>query len=645
MKNRLIRFACCLLLSACAQRVYAQTLFSYGPHKVSKAEFIDAFNRNNQVVTPTAKAYRDYLDLYTRYKLKVQAAYDGKFDTLPGQLKELGDFRAQVMDRYLSDDSTLDALTKEAVIRSREDRRISHIYLPYSGNDTAAAYAQARAALDALKKGMPFATAAANFSKDPAVPVNKADIGWISVFLLPYPLESLAYETPLQQYSQLYRGSDAYHIFYVSAVRPAKGYIQLQHLLLAVPAGSAPALAAKQQSKADSLYGLLQKGADFAELAHRFSDDNSTYQTNGIMNAFQPGTYETDFEEQAFSLLHDNDVSKPFRSSRGFHIIKRLTAYPAVTGDSNSIFAAMKTSVSADPRIRIATEMSFSKAKKWTGYTSYPVAAAVLDRYIGSFETGNATDRSALPATTVLAATSGARFTAAAFGNWLAQNLAALRRSVPGYSNAALLQRFLDQSLMQEYQMHLEKYNPEFAQQLKEFRDGNLIFEVMQQAVWDKAAADEPGLRKYYEAHRQQYRWDASFSGVLFNAADSSAARSYIAVVKNDPAQWATLLLPYGQSIFADSGRFETSQLNMTLPPGAAPGTVSEPVYNPENGNYQFVLVSQLHQPGEQRSYADARGAVLNDYQQLLEDQWIARLKKKYPVVVNNKVLQSILPK
>ncbi|MFT4022381.1 MAG: peptidylprolyl isomerase [Flavihumibacter sp.] len=635
----------CLLLLCGVQALRAQTLFSYGTHKVGKAEFEEAFHRNNQDAPLTAKACRDYLDLYIRYKLKVQAAYDSGLDTLLSQQKEAADFRAQIIGGYLSDDSMLTVLASEALIRSREDRRISHIYIPYSGTDTAAACSQARTAMDALKSGKTFEEVALLFSKDPSVAVNKGDIGWISAFLLPYRLESLAYETPLQQYSGIYRGSDACHIFFVSALRPAKGTIRLQQILLAVPYGSAPEVASRQKAKADSLYALLLKGADFGELAHRFSDDVSTYQTQGIMNAFQPGTYEPAFEEAAYALPRDSAVSEPFLTSRGFHIIKRLTVYPAVTGDSASIFAAMKTKVSADPRIRIAAEMNVSKAKRLTGFTSVPVPAAVLDRYISGFEAGSLSSEKVLPDNMVLGSTNGARFTAAAFGDWLRINLEALKHADPPYTNTALLQRFLDQSLMQEYQLHLEKYNTAFARQFKAFTDGNLVFEVMQREIWDKAGNDEAGLQQYYAAHRQQYRWAASFSGVLFTGADLASANQYITELRKNPAAWSLLAAAYSQTILPDSGRFETSQLNFTLPASLPAGGISEPVYNKESGNYQFLWLQKRHLSDEQRSFSDARGLVLNDYQQLLENRWISRLKKKYPVVVNKTVLQAILPK
>jgi peptidyl-prolyl cis-trans isomerase SurA len=84
-----------LLLSS---SLTAQSVFTIDGTGVSKEEFLKAFTKNNTGVNPTDKAYRDYLELYIRYKLKVKAAYAAQLDTLPAQRTELQNFRSQVAD-------------------------------------------------------------------------------------------------------------------------------------------------------------------------------------------------------------------------------------------------------------------------------------------------------------------------------------------------------------------------------------------------------------------------------------------------------------------------------------------------------------------------------------------------------------------
>jgi peptidyl-prolyl cis-trans isomerase SurA len=58
-----------------------------------------------------------------------------------------------------------------------------------------------------------------------------------------------------------------------------------------------------------------------------------------------------------------------------------------------------------------------------------------------------------------------------------------------------------------------------------------------------------------------------------------------------------------------------------------------------------FAKIIKLYPGGQQRNFEEARGNVINDYQAYLEQKWITQLKKKYPVKVNDKALQSLLHK
>src|ERR1700761_4980311 len=144
--------------------LHAQTLFSVDDAPVTKDEFLKAYNKNNSGQKPTEKSYRDYLELYIRYKLKVKAAYEAQLDPLPSQRTELQNFRSQVAETYLKDENSLDRLVKEVFDRGQKDIRLAHILIALPRNalpvDTLKAYEKAEAAYAALKKGKKFAEVA-----------------------------------------------------------------------------------------------------------------------------------------------------------------------------------------------------------------------------------------------------------------------------------------------------------------------------------------------------------------------------------------------------------------------------------------------------------------------------------------------------
>ncbi len=131
----------CLLLFSCS--FFGQTLVHYGNQSISRKEFLTAFRKNNIQVKATDKSYRDYLELYIRYRLKVQAALDMKLDTLPGQITELQNFKSQIVDQFTNDESSLNQMAREAFTRSQHDLRISYIFVASPKNASPADTAKA----------------------------------------------------------------------------------------------------------------------------------------------------------------------------------------------------------------------------------------------------------------------------------------------------------------------------------------------------------------------------------------------------------------------------------------------------------------------------------------------------------------------
>ena len=201
---------------------------------------------------------------------------------------------------------------------------------------------------------------------------------------------------------------------------------------------------------------------------------------------------------------------------------------------------------------------------------------------------------------------------------------------------------FIESSALEYYQAHLEDFNPDFRQQLNEFREGNLFFEIMQQQVWSPAQNDSTGLQQYFEEHKNNYHWKESADAVLFYASDLETARSFTTELKKAPSNWQQLVSEMSEKITADSSRFELSQLpNPTHLPFNA-GTITSPVVNPADNSASFAYIIKPYTGTSPRSFAEAKGLVITDYQNEIEKKWVAELKKKYPVRVNQKLVNEI---
>ena len=176
----------------------SQTLFTYADKSVTAKEYLKAFNKVYPApVTDKTKKMREYLDLYINSKLKIHEATVRGYDSLPSFVEEFTALRNQVVENYMTDTSTINALTSEAFDRSQKDIKVQHIYIPYAlGNnysDSPVAKLKIQEAYMELQSGKSFDDVALKFSADPAVGVNKGHLGFITVFSLPYQFENVIY--------------------------------------------------------------------------------------------------------------------------------------------------------------------------------------------------------------------------------------------------------------------------------------------------------------------------------------------------------------------------------------------------------------------------------------------------------------------
>jgi peptidyl-prolyl cis-trans isomerase SurA len=660
------KFACAISLALLSSfTVAAQTLFTCAGSAVSKEDFLKAYNKNNTGEKPTEKTYREYLELYIRYKLKVKAAYELRLDTLPAQLAELQNFRSQIAENYMNDEESLDKLVNEVFARGQKDLHLAHIFIALPRNaspaDTAKAYEKAMAAWTALKKGKSFGETAQAYSEDPAAKKNGGNIGYITVFSLPYEFENLAYSNAPGQFSRPYHSRAGYHIFKNLGERKSLGKIRVAQILLPVLPEASEQIRMSVHARADSIYGSLQKGGDFAQLAKQNSGDNLSYQNGGELPEFGVGRYDSAFETAAFSLEKNGQISKPVLSPYGYHIIKRISVKPFPRQLDKETFALLKQQVTGDPRMDVSRKAllsriyrqaglqraSFSEAALWTFTDS-----AMLNMNLNSFP--------GFDAKTVLFSFSSQQYLVKGWLDYMRSLKASGFGNKTNKTYKELFEQYIQTVAMEYYRNHLEEFNHEFAFQLAEFKEGNLLFEIMQRKIWDKASTDSAGLRKYYEIHKDKYWWDTSVDAILFTCNSEKTAEGLKNGLLRDRSAWKTLADSVGSAVQADSGRFELAQIPTLVPaqgkqgsattghpePAAryTPGMFTPFVSNQADNTVSFAYILNNYNERSPRNYRDARGFVINDYQVFLEDQWIAELKKKYPVKLEENVFAS-LPK
>ncbi len=633
-----------LLTAVCLAAAFsapAQTLFTYGKHSVNASDFLRAFRKNSQGPV-TEKALKDYLDLYVASRLKIQEAKELGYDTLPQLISDLANLRQQILPTYLNDKESMSRMIGEAFSRSQKDIHLAHIFIRAGENEIATEQKKTEAIAALSKKD--FADVAREFSDDPSAKQNGGDLGWLTVFSLPYELENLAYSTPAGKVSAVFKTKAGYHIFKNLGERKALGRIKAAQILLAIPPRADEAARQEVKHRADSLYNRLQQGDDFGKLAAAFSNDIISAASNGQMTEFSVGEYDPLFETTVLSLK-DGDISRPFATAYGYHIVKRLKISPVSAKLDDETQESLRKRIEQSDRAAYAQKVLAEKVLRQANYQKFSVTDAELWAYSDSaLKYMVPKTKISLKPSTPLLKIGNRTF---AVNDWTTYAQAHLYKpdGTGTRPYPQLWADFLQQTALNYYQDHLEDFNEEFRQQITEFAEGNLFFEIMQRRVWTPAQSDSAALAAYYRKHRANYNWKESADAVLFYAANEQAAKDFYNAVSPKPAEWKTVLTNYADQITADSNRFELDQLPKNENAPLTEGRVIPPVVNKADNTASFAYVTHLHKGTEPRSFAEAKGLVINDYQTQLEKEWLERLKKKYPVSVNQKTWSEVVRK
>jgi peptidyl-prolyl cis-trans isomerase SurA len=628
---------------------FSQTLFTYGNKAVDAKEFLRTYNKNNpDKPVNKATAINDYLEQYIRSKLKTAEAYERRYDTIPGIKMEIANLRGQIADNYMTDPELMKRMQKEAFERSQKDVHFTHIFISFTNpsmlTDTIAANRKKEQVLRRLKKGEDFMTVAEQLSDDPSAKTNKGDGGYITAFTLPYEFENAIYNTAAGKYSAVVISKAGYHIFKKLDERKAAGKIKAQQILFAIPPGSDEAAKKRIAEKADSVYNLLVKGDGFGRLAGLFSNDYISASNNGTMPDIGVGQYEAAFENQLWLLKKDGDISKPFQTAHGWHIVKRVSLKPIITNAINKDFQQeIEQKIVADGRWKASKDFIYNAVNEKPGYKKLLVndnALWALSDSLLDKKTMTAIGKT-IGINTPLFSIGNSSYTGLAWINYAqSYRFRSDGSGVKPYNQ--LWDEWVKNAVYNYYRDNLEDFNAEFRSQMNEFKDGNLFFEIMQQEIWNKAQADTIVLKNMYTANMKKYMWDKSADAIIFFCSDTTTLKSLHKQVKANPTGWRQIAESFSDKVLADSSRYDWLQLPGLGKAAAKNGLVTDYVINSNDFTGSFSYIAKSNEQPLQKTYNEALGLVINDYQAILEKQLDDKLMKKFPVVVDKKVLAGI---
>ncbi len=630
-------------------------LFTVEDTPVSVSEFTYIYSKTNgQKADYSRESLEEYLDLYIKFKLKVQKARDLQLDTIKQLQNELAGYRRQLADSYLINREVTEKLVRQLWERNQTDVRISHLLFlagpDATPSDTLAAFQKAQQAYQRLRRGTDFEVSAVEVSEDQSATENKGDLGFLSV---PFPngfdeVEAAAYSLEPGAFSKPVRSNLGYHIVKLVEKRPARGEIEAAHLLLRTKDKDPTAV----KRLIDSLHQyLVEEDGDFTQLVRTYSEDDRTAPRGGYIGFFGINRFEEAFEEAAFSIPEDGAYSKPVQTSLGWHIIKRISLKAGEPYDMAK--TRLEAMVKKDSRFEQARQALLQDIQKENGYMEFPKNLEAFTQTLNDTFLTFRWKPGAPNADAPLFQLGGETYTVGDYEDYLSRStrdrLRLNRTLSPEEAAIDLFPAYLENELLRFEEKQLEEKYPEFKALMREYEEGIILFEVTKMKVWDKAAQDTAGLQAFFETIPGKYRWNerAEVSEYTVKYEDKD--------ILTDLREYASdhrpkEVLEQFNTEEASKVYYEPKTLEKEKNPEAAAfiewreGYMTTLKLSPKRDYYSFQKIEKIL-PAEDKTLNEARGYIIADYQDLLEKQWIEELKEEYEVKVNQSVFEDLIKK
>ena len=641
-KFYLVVFISVFISNSYAQSNTEDVLFTVDDEPVYVSEFIRVYNKNLDLVQDESqKDVDEYLTLFTNYKLKLKEAKSLNFHEKDSYKRELDTYKNQLASSYMTDSKVTDALIEEAYQRLSYDVKANHILVKFPGNaspqDTLAAYKKIIKLRDrALAEGFDKVRKEVHNGQT----VFGEELGYFTGFKMVYKFENVAYNTPVGEVSKPFRTQFGYHILNVQDKRKSQGERTVAHIMVVEKEGDS--IAEKPEDRIQDIYKKLNQGEDFEALAKQFSDDKSSSSKGGMLSPFSRGQISAaEFEDMAFSLENDGDVSEPFKTQYGWHIVKLYGKKPVPSFEE--LKPELEEKVKRDSRSKLIDDALITKLKD---QYDIELPKGALDYFTSILNDDYLKRTWKLPAnfdgTKPFLKIENKQYTYNDFGDYI---LKTQRNLEPNTSFKALISKkydtFLNSKLIEYKEENLENESEEFAHVLNEYREGLLLFDLMETTIWNSAKTDSTDIQNYYENHKDKYITPKRIDAVVASSSKQKTLKKVSKLLqKGMDLERIKNLINSNDTIEVIFTSDIMDASHQALPEDFEFKKGISKIYK-HNNTFVLVQVKEVL-PETQKTLDEAKGAIISDYQTYKEENWLKTLSEKYKVEINNDALIKV---
>jgi peptidyl-prolyl cis-trans isomerase SurA len=396
------------------------------------------------------------------------------------------------------------------------------------------------------------------------------------------------------------------------------------------------------RAKAFNIYKEIDKDCrNWDVIVRKYSDDKGTAQNGGQLSPFKVNQIVPEFIAQ-IKKLGPNEFSEPVKTSYGYHIIRLISTSGVKDLDSERENIAKR--IEKDMRAKVSDEVVLKRIMK---ENKFKENLKVKDAFIATIDStlheGNYVMAEGVDTTKVLFKFKKQAYTVADFIGYIKQH----QTKQPFMSSASyaykLYDEFLKDSAFAYEDAHLEEKYPDFKLLVQEYHDGILLFDLMDKEVWKKAERDTAGLQKYYDEHKDEYLWKERVNTIYVTVNQPESVERMEQLVKMDLSADSIRSIAKDEQIKGVTVKTRHFQKgdNVDIDETEWKAGVVRVIPSTVDNTTKIVKILEVREP-EPKTLKEAKGVVISAYQTQLEEEWLNDLKAKYPVTINEKILEKV---
>ncbi|MFD2200005.1 peptidylprolyl isomerase [Shivajiella indica] len=626
-------------------------LMTIGNEDIFADEFLYLLSKNRQFQDKSEKIspeeFEENFELFINYKLKVKEAENLGLDTLEEFKREFEIFKEDLIKPFLIKNSLQEGELMKAYNRMKEVVKASHILLQFPNNssreDTIAVFRMAQKLKAEAEAGADFNELAEKYSDDPSAKDNKGSLGYFTALQMVHQFEDAAYSLQIGQISDPVLTNFGYHIIKLEDRKPNPGEIRVSHILIRTQEED-PIAEERSLRKVGDIYTELQKPeSNWEEVCSLFSEDMGSKNSGGLLPWLSLGSVIPEFERVAFSLTEIGEISPPVKTPYGYHIIRLEDRRPISSYEEME--PVIKSRILRDSRSTlIQSQVVAIQKSRYSFEENEPVIHEIQNLYAQHpiNDVPKIIDSMNLSDSTIFSIQEKGT-SVIDFMDFIQAGKQNVRPGMQSYFEA-WYDKFVEISLSNEEEKDLMENNKEYKLLLNEYRDGILLFSLMNENVWQKALMDSVGQVEFYEENKDKYTWKQRVRALIVtmgNEESTASVRRFLSDKKYRPdlsdRLENTFLLNNPLAFVMEEGLFEWES-HPVLQKADLNKSFQELKFNEK---IHFILIGEKLAP-EPKKFAETRGKVIQDYQQFLDEKLIASLKENYIIRINEDEKQKL---